>query len=36
MPITEMTAQQLMYAADSVKKLDTMQIFAKISLELGN
>ena len=36
MPIIEMTAQQLMYAADNVKKLDSMQIFAKISLKLGN
>ena len=36
MPITEMTAQQLMYAADSVQILDAMQILAKISLKLGN
>ena len=36
MPLTEMTAQQLMYAADSVQKLNTMQIFSKINLKLGN
>ena len=36
MPITEMTALELMYAANSVQKLDTLQIFAKISVKLEN
>ena len=35
-PITETTAQQLMYSEDSVKKSDILQVFAATSLKLGN
>ena len=35
-PMTEMTAPQFTYAADSVKKLDIMQKSAITSLKLGS
>ena len=35
-PITEMTAQQLMYAADNVQKLAILQKIVRTSLKLGS